>query len=170
MPSSNKTHIGNSREQTSNLPIPREPNRRPLTWPKERRPGLDSSLQKLYVPLAAEFLPQPRAEQDRRSQIRPGCDLRNYISNIGKSAPADAARELMRRCTIDSEITVGCRAAYAAFRFFPSSFFNTRIPLSMCFSSIRNGGRNRRTVSCVLLNRTPSASAASTIGRAGISS
>jgi hypothetical protein len=103
-------------------------------------------------------------------QIRPGCDLRNYISNIGKSAPADTARELMRRCTIDSEIIVGCRAAYAAFRFFPSSFFNTRIPLSMCFSSIRKGGRNRRTVSCVLLNRTPSASAASTIGRAGISS
>ena len=58
----------------------------------------------------------------------------------------------------------------AAFRFFPSNFFSTRIPLSMCFSSIRNGGRKRTTVSCVLLKSTPSASPASTIGRAGISS
>jgi hypothetical protein len=57
----------------------------------------------------------------------------------------------------------------AAFLFFPSSFFNTRIPLSMCFSSIKKGGRKRTTVSCVLLNKTPSASPASTIGRAGIS-
>ena len=57
----------------------------------------------------------------------------------------------------------------AAFRFFLSSFFSTRIPLSTCFSSSKNGGKNRTTVSCVLLNRTPSTSASSTIGRAGIS-
>src|ERR1700722_7426061 len=133
MPSSNKAHIGNSREQTSNLPIPREPNRRPFTWPKERRPGPDSSLQKLYVPLAAEFLPQPRTEQDRRSQIRPGCDLRNYISNIGKSAPADAARELMRRCTIDSRSLLGAEPLMPLFASFqPAS--STRVSLCRCAS------------------------------------
>src|SRR5947208_17153797 len=41
-------------------------------------------------------------------------------------------------------------------------FFKTRIPLSTCFSWSRNGGRNRNTESCVLLNKTPSASACST--------
>ena len=59
--------------------------------------------------------------------------------------------------------------AAAAFRFFPSNLFRTRIPLSMCFSSIRNGGRKRTTVSCVLLKRTPALKPSSTIGRAGIS-
>ena len=57
----------------------------------------------------------------------------------------------------------------AAFRFFRNSFFSTRIPLSTCFSSNKYGGKNLTTVSCVLLNNTPSAKAASTIGRAGIS-
>ena len=59
---------------------------------------------------------------------------------------------------------------YAAFFLLPSNLLSTRIPRSTCFSSIRNGGRNRTTVSCVLLNSTPSAKPASTIGRAGISS
>ena len=33
------------------------------------------------------------------------------------------------------------------FRFLPSSFFSTLMPLSTCFSSSRKGGRKRRTVS-----------------------
>ena len=57
----------------------------------------------------------------------------------------------------------------ATFRFFRNSFFSTRIPLSTCFSSSKNGGKNLTTVSCVELKSTPSAKAASTIGRAGIS-
>jgi hypothetical protein len=59
-------------------------------------------------------------------------------------------------------------AQAAAFLFFLSSFFSTRIPLSTCFSSSKNGGKNLTTVSCVELKSTPSAKAASTIGRAGI--
>jgi hypothetical protein len=66
-------------------------------------------------------------------------------------------------------IQSGSFATYAAIRFLLSSFLSTRMPLSTCFSSSMNGGRKRTTVSCVLLNRTPSASAASTIGRAGMS-
>src|SRR4051812_1564998 len=58
---------------------------------------------------------------------------------------------------------------HAALLLLPSSFFKTRIPLSTCFSWSKNGGKKRRTVSCVLLNKTPSAKPASTTGRAGIS-
>src|SRR3984885_13637761 len=57
----------------------------------------------------------------------------------------------------------------AAFLFFLNNFFSTRIPLSTCFSSSKNGGKNLTTVSCVLLKSTPSDKASSTIGRAGIS-
>ena len=76
------------------------------------------------------------------------------------------------RWSVSSE-TPSLHSSYAAawvFRFLPSSFFRTRMPLSTCFSSSRNGGRKRRTVSCVLLKSTPSARACSTIGRAGTSS
>src|SRR5215469_17741593 len=38
----------------------------------------------------------------------------------------------------------------------PSSLLSTRRPLSTCFSSSRNGGRKRTTVSWVLFNKTPS--------------
>src|ERR1700674_2822436 len=57
----------------------------------------------------------------------------------------------------------------AFFRFLPSSFFSTLMPLSTCFSSRRNGGRKRRTVSWVALKSTPSARPCSTNGRAGMS-
>jgi hypothetical protein len=57
----------------------------------------------------------------------------------------------------------------ASFFFFFSSFLSTRMPLSTCFSSSKNGGKNLITVSWVLLKSTPSARASSTIGRAGIS-
>jgi len=78
---------------------------------------------------------------------------------------ASAAKPFARRFLVGTHANPHA----AAFRFFLSSFFSTRIPLSTCFSSSKNGGKNRTTVSCVLLNRTPSTSASSTIGRAGIS-
>ena len=50
----------------------------------------------------------------------------------------------------------GADPVYAAFfLFLPKSFFNTRMPLSTCFSSSKKGGRKRSTVSCVTLNSTP---------------
>jgi len=102
-------------------------------------------------------------------------DIASIAFGESKAAPLlfcsesrSTARRGKPRLYRDAAETKFC--AFVFLLYLPSNFFSTRMALSTCFSSSRNGGRKRRTVSWVTLKSTPSANPCSTKGRAGMSS